>query len=70
MTDWIEWNWTPEKPYPDTESEAVKVLIMKEGEAGYAWLCKSIFNEKDFKGFKPNKDFFLLNVTHYMEPLS
>lgn len=33
MTDWIKWEWTPEKPYPETLETMVYVKF-RNGEVG------------------------------------
>lgn len=33
MTDWIKWNWTPEKPYPETLDTDVFVKF-RDGTIG------------------------------------
>lgn len=51
---WIEWNWTPEKPYPETLDTLVYIKCLSdgyvEGDFSYPspvseWLCDSIVGE-------------------------
>lgn len=56
MSDWIEWKWTPEKPYPET-LETQMFLRFRDGEECLGYV-KTWFNDEDevLNHFKPHED--------------
>lgn len=64
-SEWIEWNWTEEKPYPETLETRVDIQF-RDGAVGINTLVRTWFNEQDevlnhFKNYGDGTD----DITHY-----
>lgn len=63
---WIEWNWTPEKPYPETLETLVYIKCLSdgyvEGDGYYPSEVVYWCNEDDKDIWEPNH---FGSITHY-----
>lgn len=61
--DWIEWKWTPEKPYPETLETKIHVRFDDGDELGpfsvFMWYDKL----DDWNNYHPDSEWPM--VTHY-----
>lgn len=58
MSDWIKWNWTPEKPYPETLETNVFVRFRCGLESKYSKKVEVLL--KNFESYSDVND-----ITHY-----